>query len=140
MTDESKHVLCVLLDLTRYINVPRYLWGQCWYFLAVTLFSSENIHALAHDNQNSEFFLPLQITMLITLMSSKMFTTKCSSSFEELCHLFWRKKTQITPESRYSLQQHFAHAAKSKRILMQNSSVLHISFTRNITLAWSSGQ
>lgn len=89
--------------------------------------------ALNHNNQSCEFFLSLRITMLMPFLSHKMFTTKCSLSFEEPCCLFWRKKTQITPQLRYSLQQHFAHTAKSKSILMQNSSVLHISFTRNIT-------
>lgn len=100
-------IFYVLLHLTGYINTPSIY--HSWYFLAVTLFSSGNVHALTHVSQNCELFLPLQITMLISFMSYEMFTTKYSSFFEECCHLFWRKKTQITPQPRYSLQQHFAH-------------------------------
>lgn len=67
MANESKHAFYVLLYLTGYINTARYLWGQCWYFLAVTLFSSENFPALTRDNQNCEFFLPLQINNANTI-------------------------------------------------------------------------
>lgn len=112
---------------------PSYLWGQCCYLHAATLFSSDNVHALTHISQNCELFLPFQITMLIPFMSYETSTTKRSSSFEEFCALFWRKTTQIIPQPRYSLQQHFAHIAESKSLLMQNSSGLQISFTRNIT-------